>query len=93
MIGIGILVLTGLICFVAVFSYLYLKPKYGGLVVKTTPPGATIVVDGKQRGASPITLGDLKSGGHQIKAVKDGYEEFVQQVEVMPYSTENVHWP
>ena len=91
MLGIGILVLTGFICFVAVFSYNYLKPKYGSLVVKTTPAGATIMVDGKQRGTSPIALGELKSGGHQVKAVKDGYEEFVQQVEVMPYSTENVH--
>ena len=91
MLGMGILVLTGVICFIAVFSYNYLKPKYGSLVVKTTPPGATILVDGKQRGASPVALGELKSGGHQVKAIKDGYEEFVQQVEVMPYSTENVH--
>jgi tetratricopeptide (TPR) repeat protein len=91
MIGLGILVLTGFICFAAVFSYHYLKPKYGSLVVKTTPPGATILVDGMPRGASPIALGELTSGGHQVKAAKDGYEEFVQQVEVMPYSTENVH--
>jgi len=91
MLAIGILVLSAIISFVGVFSYLYLKPKYGGLVVKTTPLGATILVDGKQRGTSPVTMGDLKSGGHQIKALKDGYEEFVQEVEVMPYSTENVH--
>jgi tetratricopeptide (TPR) repeat protein len=91
MIGLGILVLTGLICFVAVFSYNYLKPKYGSLVVKTTPAGATILVDGKPRGISPIALGELSSGGHQVKAAKDGYEEFVQPVEIMPYSTENVH--
>ncbi|MGA2261003.1 MAG: PEGA domain-containing protein [Acidobacteriota bacterium] len=91
MLSLGILMLTGLICFIAVFSYLYMKPKYGGLVVKTTPAGATILLDGKQRGTSPITLGDLRSGGHQVKAVKDGYDEFVQEVEVMPYSTENIH--
>jgi tetratricopeptide (TPR) repeat protein len=91
MLAIGILVLSAIISFVAVFSYIYLKPKYGGLVVKTTPAGATVVVDGKQRGASPVTMNDLKSGGHQIKASKNGYEEFVQEVEVMPYSTENVH--
>jgi tetratricopeptide (TPR) repeat protein len=91
MIGVAILFLTGIISFVGAFSYLYLKPKYGGLVIKTTPPGAVIVLDGLQRGTSPITLGDLKSGGHSVKAVKDGYEEYVQEAEVVPYSTENLH--
>jgi tetratricopeptide (TPR) repeat protein len=91
LIGLAILVLAGIICFVASFSYLYLRPKYGNLVVKTTPPGATVFVDGKQRGVATVTLGDLKAGGHQVKAVKDGYEDSVQQVEVAPYSTENVH--
>jgi tetratricopeptide (TPR) repeat protein len=89
-VSLGILALTGLICFAAVFSYLYLKPKYGSLVVKTTPAGATILVDGTQRGISPITLENLRSGGHQVKAEKSGYVELVQQVQVIPYSTENV---
>ena len=89
-ISLGVLVLTGILCFIAVFSYLYLRPKYGGLVVKTTPAGAAIFVDGRQRGISPITFGDLRSGGHQVKAVRDGYVELVQQVQVIPYSTENV---
>ncbi len=89
-VSLGILALTSIVCFVAVFSYLYLKPKYGSLVVKTTPAGATILVDGAQRGISPITLENLRSGGHQVKAEKDGYVEFVQQVQVIPYSTENV---
>jgi tetratricopeptide (TPR) repeat protein len=91
MFSIGILVLVGLVSFVGVFSYLYLKPKYGGLVIKTTPPGATILLDGRQRGTSPITLGDLRAGGHQVKAIRDGYEDFVQEVEVLPYSAENLH--
>ncbi len=91
LLGTAILFLTGIICFVSVFSYLYLKPKYGSLVVKTTPGGATIILDGKPRGISPITMGDLRSGGHQVKAVKDGYEEFIEEVEVVPYSTENLH--
>jgi tetratricopeptide (TPR) repeat protein len=91
MLSVGILFMIGMIGFVAAFSYLYLKPKYGGLIVKTTPPGATIILDGKERGTSPITLGDLRSGGHQVKAVKDGFEVFIQEVEVVPYSTENLH--
>jgi tetratricopeptide (TPR) repeat protein len=91
MLSIGILFLTAIVGFSTVFFYLYWKPKYGGLVVKTTPPGATIILDGRPRGNSPITIGDLRSGGHSVRAIKDGYEEFARQVEVVPYSTENLH--
>jgi len=86
------LVSTSVLAFTGVFFYQYLKPKYGGLVVKTTPSGAAVYVDGKQRGSSPLTIGEIRAGGHQIKAAKEGYREYVQQVEVIPYSTENLHW-
>jgi hypothetical protein len=91
MLGIGVLVLVCIVAFLGAFFYQYWKPKYGSLIVKTTPPGAMISVDGKLRGASPITIADLRSGGHQLRGVKEGYKEFVQQVTVMPYGTENVH--
>src|SRR5688572_22593305 len=90
--SLGILVLVGFVSFAVVFFYHYLKPEYGGLVVKTTPPGASIFVDGKKWGSSPLTVGNLRSGGHQIKAVREGYRDYVQQLEVIPYATENIHW-
>lgn len=90
--GLGILLLVGIISFVGLFLYQYLKPKYGGLIVKTTPAGATVFVDGKQRGVSPVTVGDLRSGVHQVKTVKEGYKELFRQIEIMPYATENLHW-
>src|SRR5262245_32836134 len=63
----AMLVLVGIafLSFAGVFLYYYLKPKYGGMVVKTTPPGASVVVDGKPRGVTPITIPDLRAGGHQ----------------------------
>jgi tetratricopeptide (TPR) repeat protein len=92
MLGIAILFVLAAAAFSGVFLYQYLKPKYGGLVVKTTPPGAGVTIDGKTRGISPLTVGDLRSGGHQLKVTKEGYKELVQQVEVMPFATENLHW-
>ncbi len=92
MLGLGVLVMCSVIAFMGVFFYQYWKPKYGGLIIKTTPPGAMIYVDGKLQGASPITLSDLRSGEHQLKGTKEGYLDFVQLVTVMPYSTENLHW-
>ncbi len=90
--GLAVLFLLAIISFCGLFLYQYLKPKYGGLVVKTTPAGAAIYVDGNQRGVSPLTIGSLRSGGHQVKAVKEGCKDYVQQVQIMPYATENLHW-
>ncbi len=90
--SISVLFLAAAATFSGVFLYQYLKPKYGGLVVKTTPPGASVYVDGKPRGLSPLTIGELRSGGHQVKAAKEGYKDLIQQVEVIPYATENLHW-
>jgi tetratricopeptide (TPR) repeat protein len=90
--GILICALASVLSFASVFFYQYWKPKYGSLVIKTTPAGAIVTVDGRLRGASPITISDLRNGGHQLKVTKEGYREFVQQVTVMPYATENLHW-
>ena len=92
MLGITILVLCGVMSFAAAFLYQYWKPKYGSLTIKTTPPGAFVFIDGKLRGASPITVSDLRSGGHQLKSSKEGYRDLIQQVTVMPYAVETMHW-
>jgi tetratricopeptide (TPR) repeat protein len=90
--GMAILALCFLIFFVGAFCYQLWRPKYGGLTIKTTPPGALIYVDGKPRGVSPLPLSELRSGGHQLKIIKDGYREFIRQVTVVPYTTANLHW-
>jgi tetratricopeptide (TPR) repeat protein len=92
MLGLVILALCFIIFFTAAFFWQYLKPKYGGLIIKTTPPGALISIDGKLRGASPLTLSNLLSGGHNLKAARDGYKDFIRQVMVIPYNNENLHW-
>ena len=38
----------------------------GGLVVKTSPAGARVLVDGKARGVTPLTLTDLSPGSHEV---------------------------
>jgi len=92
MTGIGVLGLCGLIAFAIVFFYLYWKPKYGALEIKTTPPGAAVFMDDEQQGPSPITLTDLRSGAHRLKVTMEGYKDLIQQVVVMPYATENLHY-
>jgi serine/threonine protein kinase len=43
----------------------------GTLAVQTNPAGATVVIDGQQRGSSPISL-QLKPGRHVVELVTDG---------------------
>ena len=39
----------------------------GGLQVSSTPPGAQVLVDGKPRGVTPVTLADVSVGRHTIE--------------------------
>ena len=41
----------------------------------TNPSGAAVVVDGKDRGTTPITLYDLAPGRHHVKFRRVGYED------------------
>jgi hypothetical protein len=43
----------------------------GTLAVQTNPAGATVVIDGQQRGATPISL-QLKPGRHVVELVTEG---------------------
>lgn len=92
LIAIAVLVFAGALAFGGAFFYLYLRPKFGGLEIKTTPRDAIVYLDGKQVGVTPFTLQDLRSGGHQIRIVKEGYRELVESVQVIPYWTESRHW-
>jgi tetratricopeptide (TPR) repeat protein len=86
------LALCAVLSFAIAFFYQYWKPKYGELTIQTTPSGALIYLDGKLRGASPIPLSNLLSGGHRLKVTKDGYKDFIQAVTVTPYHVDNLHF-
>jgi hypothetical protein len=43
----------------------------GTLRVSSTPPGAQVLVDGKARGITPLTLTDVSPGSHQVALQSD----------------------
>jgi serine/threonine protein kinase len=45
----------------------------GRLVVRSTPAGARVIVDGRDRGASPAAVSGLKQGEHRVRVLHDGY--------------------
>ncbi len=59
-----------------------LPPTMGSLIVNTTPPGARVIVDGRDSGTSPATVTGLMPGNHNLTITKDGYTPSGQQVEI-----------
>jgi TonB family protein len=50
----------------------------GALRVETTPPGATVVVDGQPRGVTPLEVPGLPFGAHELRVELAGHDAQVQ---------------
>jgi hypothetical protein len=55
-----------------------------GLLVHTTPAGATVVVDGVARGTSPIAIRGLDLGSRLVTVSRPGYRAVERQVVLTP---------
>jgi serine/threonine protein kinase len=45
----------------------------GRLLVRSTPAGARVLIDGKNAGLTPVILRDLEPGPHTVRVLRDGY--------------------
>ena len=59
-----------------------LEHSFGYLNINTQPTGATVFIDGVEKGVSPLIIGDMRIGQHDIKLVKDKYAIYENTVEV-----------
>ncbi|NLF18546.1 MAG: PEGA domain-containing protein [Lentisphaerae bacterium] len=50
--------------------------------VASEPAGATVVIDGREAGTTPVLLRDLSRGRHRIELRLEGYESFERQIHV-----------
>jgi len=55
----------------------------GVLVIESRPPGATVLVDGKNRGTTPLTIGALAPGDYRVSLSLAGYQSFATTVRVV----------
>ncbi len=62
----------------------------GALYVTTTPPGATIYVNGSVRGVSPCGVPDVGIGQVEVRAVRQGYAPATSTVDVKGKQTLHV---
>jgi hypothetical protein len=61
----------------------------GSLNVKTDPAGATIMIDGVMRGASPATIPGLSAGSHTLLLKLDGYQDISTPVTIAAGKTQD----
>jgi hypothetical protein len=62
----------------------------GRLEVRSDPPGATVVLDGEDRGNTPLTLTDVHPGEHRVLLRRARYETWSGAVRVLPGQTAGV---
>jgi PKD repeat protein len=54
----------------------------GSLSVTSSPPGASVNLDGGDKGTTPVTIPQVKAGSHTLTLKKPGYEDAVRTVTV-----------
>ena len=62
-------------------------PAAGWLLVRTTPPGASVLVDGVDRGQTPLSLRDVAYGTHRVEIRTSGYEPETHDVSLSATTT------
>jgi hypothetical protein len=62
----------------------------GKIDIHTTPPGATVLLDGDTIGTSPVTLSNVAPGTHTLVIKKTGYTDYQATVMVSPLKTKFV---
>jgi hypothetical protein len=58
------------------------QPLTGSFSVTTTPAGATVFIDGVQRGISPAVIPDLAPGAHTLLIRMNGYADLTVPVTI-----------
>jgi len=74
----------------SVSATLVAQPTTGSINVKSTPPGATIVLDGINKGTTPATLTGVSTGSHSLVLKKNGYADYTTSVSVTAGQTASV---
>lgn len=55
----------------------------GSLLIESRPAGAAVTIDGRSRGATPLTIADLAPGDYRISLLLAGYQPFATTVRVV----------
>jgi hypothetical protein len=54
----------------------------GGLIVKSNPPGAAVLIGKERKGTTPFSATGIRTGAHEVRLVLDGFEPSTSMVTV-----------
>jgi len=63
-------------------------PTTGNLIVYSSPPGASILIDGSYYGITPGTVNGVSAGNHILRLSLSGYYDYEGSIYVVPGQTE-----
>ena len=63
----------------------------GSIKLDSVPQGASVLLDGKAAGVTPVTLTRVSGGKHKISFDKDYFEPSEQSVDTLPGASEEIH--
>ena len=62
----------------------------GSIKLDSVPQGASVLLDGKAAGVTPVTLTRVSGGKHKISVEKDYFEPSEQSVDTLPGASEEI---
>jgi hypothetical protein len=60
-------------------------PFHGSLIVRSRPAGATVFINGRRVGTTPLALSNQLAGSRAVRVTLEGYEVWTSAVRVMAY--------
>lgn len=67
-------------------------PKYGTLDIMSTPHDATITIDGKEIGKTPLTIDEILEGEHIVQLSLGNYQPETKKVTIIEKQTESLEF-
>ncbi|PYR26106.1 MAG: PEGA domain-containing protein, partial [Acidobacteria bacterium] len=55
----------------------------GALTVDSRPQGATVFIDGKLAGATPLSVPAVPAGDHAVRLEREGYRRWTSSVRIV----------
>lgn len=62
-------------------------PAGGWLLIRTTPPGAAVTINGQDHGRTPLALGDMPFGTYRVEVGIEGFQSVTRELELAPDAT------
>ncbi len=68
-----------------------MAPARGSIKLESVPQGASVLLDGKAAGVTPVTLTRVSGGKHKISIEKDYFQPSEQSVDTLPGASVEIH--